>query len=158
MSVSVDFSGTWKRHAVDGTYDSLLSALGQSWLTRKAFAAAPFTRAIQQTGNKIAEHVTVAGLINIDLDYPIHSSSEEANAARDRGEFTPEEAMGKKNEMVAWFDAATQTLIVSRLFRADKFECQYVHQLVSANDLNVTINFIGQDGTRISSLQKFKKA
>jgi len=65
--------------------------------------------------------------------------------------------MGKKNELVAWLEDGGNTLVISRLFRAEKFECRYVHKLLSASELEVTIIFTGSDGNTITSVQKFKK-
>lgn len=99
----------------------------------------------------------MAGIMSMDATLTIHPSHEEAVAARERGEFVVEEAMGKRDEVVAWWDEQEQSLVVSRFFPVQKYECRYVHHLVSPNDLNVTITYHAVDGTSVTTVQSFKK-
>eukprot|EP01096_Ripella_sp_DP13-Kostka_P001563 TRINITY_DN11884_c0_g1_i1.p1 TRINITY_DN11884_c0_g1~~TRINITY_DN11884_c0_g1_i1.p1 ORF type:complete len:177 (-),score=71.36 TRINITY_DN11884_c0_g1_i1:10-507(-) len=144
------FAGVWKRTNVDANYDAFLAAQGQGWLARKAAAVAPFTKTLTVSAseaNRFDDHTSIAGLLNVSVSYLIHGSEAEARAARERKEVAVEEAMGKKSELVAWWNEETSQIVLNRVFATEGYQGFYRHSLRSETVLQLDLEIARLDGS-----------
>ena len=155
------FGGVWKRTSVDANYDAFLQAQGQGWMMRKAAAVAPFTKTLSfKEPNNFDDHTSIAGLLNVHVSYVIHPNEEAARAAREAGQVSVEEALGKRSELVAWWDQSSQQMVLHRVFPTEGYQGFYRHSLRDSQtviQLDLEIRRLDGSSPPVPSRELFQK-